>query len=148
MPKFKFVRSIVVLAVICAGSPTYADRDLWMSDAEIAAQFNDATVDGAYASGRPFTESYRADGRVEYAGHGLTIGGHWSVTAGTLCTIYETDPSGGCFRVAKVAENCFEFFFVSRTEQAAPGPEDAHPAWTARGSIRGADATCPDRADV
>lgn len=148
MSKFKLACLVAALAAACISAPGHAARDLWMSDAEIIAQFNDATIDGSYAAGRPFVESYLADGRVEYVERGLTMRGYWSVTAGTLCTIYDLDPTGGCFRVARVAENCFEFYFASRTEQAAPGPEGAQPAWTARGSIRGKDASCPERADV
>ena len=43
-------------------------------------------------------------------------GGHWSVASGTFCTIYDDDPTGGCFRVQKTGANCFEFYFVARTE--------------------------------
>lgn len=120
----------------------------WMSGEDITVLFSDATIDGQYANGRSFTEHYAANGRVEYAEPGLTIGGRWSVTAGTLCTIYDTDVSGGCFRVARVAENCFEFYFAARTEQAAPGPEGSRPKWTARGAFKGKAAACPDGADV
>jgi hypothetical protein len=120
----------------------------WMSDSEIVAIFQGVTLDGRYASGRPFTETYLESGRVEYLESGAIVGGYWSVTAGTLCTIYEIDPTGGCFRVARVAANCFEFYFASRTEAAAPGQNDASLAWTARGSLRGEAAKCPEGADV
>lgn len=120
----------------------------WLSGGEIMQQFNDATIDGRYASGKAFTERYAADGRLTYKEPGVTLSGHWSVTAGTLCTIYDFEASGGCYRVARVDENCYEFYFVSRTEAAAPGPEDGKPAWTARGALQGKASACRDEPSV
>ena len=128
--------------------PAVAATPGWLDDGEIKASLTGKTLEGRYASGRAFTERYLADGRVEYVERGHTIGGHWSVTAGTLCTIYDTDSEGGCFRVSKASENCFEFYFVARTQEAAPGPEDAKPAWTARGAISGEPSACRDGANV
>ena len=108
-----------------------------MDGAELVQRFGGATIDGRYASGKAFTERYEPDGRLTYTEHSLTLGGHWSVTEGTLCTIYDGDASGGCYRVARVAPNCYEFYFVSRTEDAAPGPPDGIPRWTARGAVQG-----------
>ena len=45
--------------------------------------------------------------------------GRWSISEGTLCTIYDNDPTGGCFRVLKTGSNCFEFYFVARNEYEA-----------------------------
>lgn len=129
-------------------APAAGAIDIWMRESEITAAFHNVTVDGRYADGKPFVEHYRDDGRIEYSENGFHIGGHWSVTAGTLCTIYDSDASGGCFRVARVAENCFEFFFAARTEDDAPGTDGAYPRWTARGSISGRASTCPDGANV
>lgn len=137
----------LAIAVATCAHALFA-RELWLNDAEIVAEFHDATLDGTYADGRTFSEKYRPDGGIEYVEYGAAIGGYWSVTAGTLCTIYETSPSGGCFRVARVAANCFEFYFASRTEQTAPGPDGARPRWTARGSLRGKDEACPEAADA
>lgn len=119
---------------------------LWLKDAEISATLTGKTIDGRYASGRAFSERYNTDGRVQYMEDGETIGGRWSVTAGTLCTIYDNDPAGGCFRVSRVSENCFEFFFAARTEQAAPG--GSTPQWTARGSVNGEPSACQDAESV
>lgn len=119
---------------------------VWLLDAEIASALAGKTIDGRYASGRAFTERYEPDGRVQYIEEGATIGGRWSVTAGTLCTIYDNDPAGGCFRVARVSANCFEFFFAARTEEAAPGGQT--PQWTARGSVNGEASACQDAESV
>lgn len=118
----------------------------WLEDGEISAVFSGATLEGSYASGRTFIEHYREGGRVDYAEGDKTTSGHWSATAGSLCTIYDTDPTGGCFRVTRVGENCYEFYFASRTEAGAPG--DRQPTWTARGSIKGRRGGCSDGASV
>ena len=148
MPKCKFLAAIALAAIAVFIAPLVGARSLWMSGEEIVAAFHDATIEGRYSGGRPFTETYRADGRIEYLDGGRTMGGRWSVTEGTLCTIYDTDPTGGCFRVAKVGSNCFEFYFVSRTEEAAPGKDGDPPEWTARGALAGKTEACPDGANA
>jgi hypothetical protein len=131
-----------------AAAPASAVQSRWLSGDEILTQFKDATIDGRYASGKAFTERYGADGRLTYTEASMTLGGHGSVTEGTLCTIYEFDASGGCYRVARVDTNCYEFYFVSRTEAAAPGPPDGKPAWTARGALQGKASACRDAPSV
>jgi len=144
-------RAALFVALMVSGlaaAPASAVQSRWLSGNEILAQFKDATIDGRYASGKAFTERYGADGRLTYTEASLALGGHWSVTEGTLCTIYEFDASGGCYRVARVDTNCYEFYFVSRTEAAAPGPSDGKPAWTARGALQGKASACRDAPSV
>ena len=108
----------------------------WMADREMADLFSGATLEGVYASGRTFTEIYKDNGRIRLMEGGMELEGNWSVRSGTFCTIYDNTPSGGCFRVARVAQNCFEFYFVARTEEDAQSKRFGKPDWTARGSIR------------
>ena len=151
MSRLKFPRALSLCAVaLCAlttGLPSWA-VSAWMTDAELLQHFNNSTLDGRYASGKAFTERYGVDGRLTYTERGVTMGGHWSVTEGTLCTIYDTDASGGCYRVSRVSTNCYEFYFVSRTEEAAPGPGDGTPRWTARGALQGQPSACKDEPSV
>ena len=102
------------------------------------------TIDGQYADGRYFTERYGADMALDYSEGPRETTGHWSVVSGTFCTIYNGDPSGGCFRVARIGANCFEFYFVARTEDEVRRREDGKPGWTARGWVKGKKATCQD----
>jgi hypothetical protein len=120
----------------------------WLPGTEISRLLGGKMLEGRYASGRAFIERYLPDGRIEYLEDGNAIGGHWSITAGTLCTIYDTEPAGGCFRVSRSGANCFEFYFVARTEATAPGPEGAKPSWTARGSVSGEPNACQDESNV
>jgi hypothetical protein len=145
---------LVVFAALAASFtavPVWAvqSRLEWLSGPDIMAQFKGATIDGRYASGKAFTERYATDGRLSYTEPGLTLGGHWSVTEGTLCTIYDYDATGGCYRVVRVDTNCYEFYFVSRTEAAAPGPPNGgKPSWTARGALQGKPSACRDTPSV
>ena len=147
MGRLKALQGVLAGSVASAGlafGTTSPAARAWMDGAELVQRLGGATIDGRYASGKAFTERYEPDGRLTYTEHSLTLGGHWSVTEDTLCTIYDGDASGGCYRVARVAPNCYEFYFVSRTEDAAPGPPDGIPRWTARGSVQGQSSACKD----
>jgi hypothetical protein len=119
----------------------------WLGDVELQ-RFSNATIEGRYADGKAFTEHYNRDGRLAYIEANMRLGGHWSITQGTLCTIYDYDETGGCYRVMRVDTNCYEFYFVSRTEVAAPGPSDGKPRWTARGALQGQPSACRDEPSV
>lgn len=142
-------RRLAPLAAAAAmlGAPAYAAGQ-WLTDAEIASQLGGKTLEGMNATGTRFTEKYLPGGRLEYLENGQTLSGRWSVTAGTLCTIYDLDPAGGCYRVSLSDQNCFEFYFVSRTEEAAPGPPGVKPGWTARGAVDGQIDACKEGANV
>lgn len=132
--------------LVCLSSAVAAD-DSWMSEAEMRAAFSGVTLEGKYGSGRPFTETYGADGRIAYRESGVSIGGKWSIEAGTFCTIYDRDPTGGCYRIRKAGGNCYEFYFVARTEADAHR-EPGRPSWTARGSVSGRPGACADQHSV
>lgn len=141
-----FGAALAGVAAVLAGTAAVAG-DAWMSDAELEAVFTDVALEGKYVDGRPFHERHRADRRVEYRERSLSTGGTWSVQAGSFCTIYDGDASGGCFRVKQVSANCFEFYFVARTETEAHR-DPRRPAWTARGSIVGKPGACQDESTV
>ena len=120
----------------------------WMTEAQMRAAFADKTIQGNYASGRAFTEIYRADGSIEYREHEVEYRGHWSLQAGSFCTIYHSDPTGGCYQVHQVSGNCYEFYYVTRTEEQAAQGDKGRPAWTARAAVSDRDATCLDKPSV
>ena len=145
-----FARAACAALIATAlGPATARAQDVtWLSGAEIETLLKGRTLDGMYASGRRFTESYLESGGLTYTEDGVTLNGHWSVRSGTLCTIYDTDPTGGCFRVAPMGANCFEFYFVARSEEAAPGRPGGKPDWTARGAVEGKAEPCTEGANV
>jgi hypothetical protein len=106
LPKGLSSGLLVVFGLLLQASPSPA-MSTWMSDKELSVRFDGATLDGQYADGRAFTERYDRDGSVKYTERRLTLGGYWSITEGTLCTIYDRDASGGCYRVSQVGPNCY-----------------------------------------
>jgi hypothetical protein len=117
-----------------------------MGEADLRASLGGKHIAGHYRTGRAFTEAYNADGSLLYNDDERHSDGHWSVTNGTFCTIYSEDPSGGCFRVKRHGDNCFEFYFVARTEEGTAKPDA--PSWTARGWVEGAKDTCVEGSNV
>jgi hypothetical protein len=135
-----------ILALAVASGPGRT-LEAWLGDAELRATFGGVALDGHYASGRTFSERYGSDGRLEYREQQRLTRGRWSVEAGTFCTIYDQDPTGGCFRVKKVGANCYEFYFVARSEEQARRDPNA-PAWTARAWDAAKPASCAEGANV
>ncbi len=142
---FRSALSLLVLTV-AGGLATAQSNVPWMSEADLRSTFGGQTIDGHYPSGRGFTETYSAAGRIDYRDTGRETNGHWSVVDGSFCTIYDNDPTGGCFRVLKSGPNCFEFYFVARTEEEARTPRD--PDWTARGWLSTESSTCTEGSNV
>ncbi len=133
--------------LLVAATVPGAAKTVWMSDAEMTATFGGRSIAGEYENGDTFHETYAEDGSVSYRDALRTSDGQWSVRAGTFCTIYDGDPSGGCYRVRQASENCFEFHFVART--AAEAEKDPRtPDWTARGWIPDRPRTCIDGESV
>jgi len=141
----KLTAAFVVLMAMTL--PTAADEP-WMDEASLKAAFAGKSIQGQYASGKAFTETYLADGGIEYREKGVEYRGHWSLQAGSFCTIYHTDPTGGCYQVRQVSDNCYEFFFVTRTELQAAEKDFGRPAWTARAAVSDRDATCTEKPSV
>lgn len=134
--------AMVVIVGTLAGAVPAAPAPLdWMAETEITDTFKGRSIDGHYDDGDAFHEVFGADGRVSYSDARRQSGGRWSVESGTLCTIYDDDPAGGCYRVRRESENCYEFYFVARTEyEVQQGPRK--PAWTARGWLVEEPSTC------
>ena len=148
-PKHSMQFAVLIGTILLAAAPGQAlDTGNWMDAPGLTSTFKDKALEGEYASGRTFRESYHADGGLSYEDDMRESGGHWSVSQGTFCTIYEDDPAGGCFRVQQIGANCFEFYFVARTEDKAPGPPDREPSWTARAWIADRTSTCKERVGV
>lgn len=136
---------LALFATLAAVHSSHA-VERWMTEDEMRAAFGGKTLDGHYQGGRTFTETYRADGSLRYRDELRASNGHWSVTAGTFCTIYDEDSTGGCFRVHREGANCYEFYFVARTEEKAKEP--GTPSWTARAWHTGEKSTCVDGANA
>lgn len=134
-----------MLAVV-ALFPPGALASRWMTDAEIDAAFRGRTIVGTYYNGEKFSESYALDGSLSYREGADYRTGHWSVVNATFCTIYDVNPTGGCFRVIRKSLNCFEFYFVARTREQARQLEEhsERASWTARAWHNDQPSTCDE----
>ena len=130
-------------ALSLAALPVLAATN-WMSDSDIRAAFAGTTIEGVYGSGEKFVESYLANGRIDYVEARRKLAGQWSVVNAQFCTIYDVSPTGGCFRVVRLGDNCFEFYFQSRDEQKAAEPDPGQPSWTAQGWRKDEKPTCKE----
>lgn len=142
------VLTVVSLCAVTTAQAAGDDRpNDWMSAAELKAAFSGTTIAGHYADGRPFKESYFKNGRLKYfeeLSHRAQVG-HWSIVSGSFCTIYDLNPTGGCFRVRRHSANCFEFYFLVRTETEARQPEPGRPSWSARAWRTDRPSTCREK---
>jgi hypothetical protein len=132
-------------AMFTAAAAAVPATPKWMGDTDIRAAFAGTTIEGIYSNGETFNESYLASGRIDYVEAKRQMVGHWSVVNAQFCTIYDSSPTGGCFRVARLGPNCFEFYFQTRDEKQAAEPDPGTPSWTARGWRKGEKATCNEQ---
>lgn len=139
-----YIRTLIIL-LLASPMAAAAQTNTWMSESELSSALSGQAVSGEYASGNKFFEAYNADGSIAYEDDVRSSSGHWSVKAGTFCTIYDEDASGGCFRVQKVGANCFEFYYVARTESDASSGNHREPDWTARAWLEGKPSSCKER---
>lgn len=114
---------------------------------EIIAVFEGRTVSGVYADGTAVRETYLVGGAITYWDpfYGSRTG-QWSVVNNLFCTFYN-GMTGGCFRVERVSENCFDYFARAASEQEALAPREK-PRYTARAFIEGKPSTCPEEVTV
>jgi len=124
----------------------------WMTEEAMRAAFIGKTLDGHYIDGLRWTETYGADGRLDYRERARNGLGHWYFRGNVFCTFY--DPgyglNGGCWTAIKASANCYEFYVAGlndgRTEDdAAPGPLGN---WAARAWREGEPSTCQDKPSV
>ncbi|MFT5508833.1 MAG: hypothetical protein ACI89J_001910 [Hyphomicrobiaceae bacterium] len=122
-------------------------NDIWLKENELRSGLGGATIDGQYVDARGFREHYNADGSLNYeepVGN-AKLGGRWSIVRDRFCTIYDQSETGGCYRVRQVSDNCFEFFFDTRTVAEAQSSTLRNPTWTARAWRTDRVSTCEER---
>ncbi|MBX9589649.1 MAG: hypothetical protein K2X43_10110 [Hyphomonadaceae bacterium] len=124
-------------------------KSTWMTEAAMRTAFIGRTLDGHYINGLRWTETYAAEGRLDYRESERRGLGYWYFRSAVFCTFY--DPgyglSGGCWTALKVSANCYEFYAagVGDTQPedgATPGPLDG---WAARAWRRGEPSTCEEK---
>ncbi len=133
------------------GSPASAEGP-WMTEGAMRAAFIGKTLDGYYADGADWTESYGQDGRLDYRDRRRQSLGYWYFRDHVFCTFYDPgqDNNGGCFTAVQTSANCYEFYLAgfSDRERGRPLPPGPEGRWVARASRRGEPSTCEARPTV
>ena len=133
------LRALVAAVAFPALAAGAATGDL-MDDAGIRAALAGITLDGVYAQGIFFTETYAADGTIAYVDGNGPNTGSWSVKDGMFCTFYQ-EQQGACFFVRREGINRFAFFEPKAGPGGTKAPRDA---WTSRGWNRDEPSTCTE----
>jgi hypothetical protein len=122
----------------------------WMTEEAMRQAFIGSTLDGHYVDGLRWSESYTADGRLDYREAVRNGVGYWYFRdQQVFCTFYDPGQGlgGGCWTAIKTSTNCYEFYVagfenLQSEDQADPG---ALRNWAAKAWRRGEPSTCEDR---
>lgn len=152
MGTLKWLTRLTALAFASLAAPLGATpSSTWMSEEDMRAAFIGKTLDGHYVDGLRWTETYNAEGRLDYRENMRKGLGHWYFRGQVFCTFY--DPgyglNGGCWHAIKASSNCYEFY-IAGIGGLPPEPEDEiapRPlgGWAARAWRAGEPSTCEDR---
>ena len=160
-PRAGMVAIATAILAGLANTPSFGTASrTWMTEDAMREAFSGQTLDGHYGSGTAWTETYAADGRIDYREGHRAAQGRWSFRNATFCTFYDPPftPAfvGGCWQVLKTGANCFEFYtagfrWPGRREEDEDG-NDAGPEtqvrWNARGWRTSEPSTCPEKPSV
>jgi hypothetical protein len=142
----------LLAATLAALAPSALANKGWMTEAAMRDAFIGKTLDGYYMDGQTWTETYNADGRLDYRDDTRNSLGQWYFRAHVFCTFYDPGQgvTGGCFTAVQTSANCYEFYLAALSEreadkEAAPGPVGR---WVARAARRGEPSTCQARPTV
>ena len=151
IPRLAAALSMLIGVFAAVAPPALAERS-WMSEDAMRGAFIGKTLDGYYADGEGWTETYGRDGRLDYRDGKRASLGYWYFREHVFCTFYDPGQpiNGGCFTAVQVSANCYEFFLADFSEreadkEPAPGPVGR---WVARASRRGEPSTCEARPTV
>jgi hypothetical protein len=112
-------------------------------------------LDGEYPSGLTWTETYLADGRLDYRERGVQAQGNWHFRAGhVFCTFY--DPpllrpwTGACWTIIQSGANCYDLYVASLgpAEPVDDTTENLANRWNGRAWRKGEASTCMPRPSV
>jgi hypothetical protein len=142
-------------ALLGAAAPAPALAPPWMTEEAMRAAFIGKTLDGHYGDGVAWTETYLADGRLDYREGGRQAEGSWHFRdGGVFCTFYDPPNrpalAGGCWHAIQIGSNCYEFYLagLAPSDIDQDSPDRWSLAWHARAWRREAPPTCREKPSV
>lgn len=117
----------------------------FMTDAQLFKAFSSTTHIGAYRrylaiyGAQQFTETYNADGTLDYEANGVVSKGVWEIRENQICFDYfNPDFLPGCFYVVE-AEGCYYSYEAYETR---PKPVAGRDPWWIRSYVEGTEPEC------
>jgi hypothetical protein len=142
-------------SALAVALPVRAMDPQWMSEEAMRAAFIGKTLDGHYGNGITWTETYGADGRLDYREATRRAVGRWYFHGHVFCTFYDAaraEPAlnGGCWTAIKVSANCYEFYLagLNREPPYETDPQGMAQRWNAQGWRQGEPSTCAEKPTV
>ena len=139
--------SMLVAVILFAASAAAQDasRAGWMSDDAIRGEFTGHLLNGIYPSGSPWSEHLFGDGATDYREGAKRWRGQWWIESRAFCFAYPEPGTGGCFRVVRLGQNCYELYeatgLAGRGDDAPVGAS----LWNGRMWRADRPATCDEK---
>jgi hypothetical protein len=125
--------------------------DAWMSQDAQRKAFIGKTLDGYYATGVAWTETYLGTGRLDYHEQTRKAVGYWYFRGDVFCTFYDPphDPvmMGGCWLTIKTSANCYELYLAGLDDKGPSneGAPEGEVRWNARAWRQDEPSTCSEK---
>jgi hypothetical protein len=143
------VLSAATMAAVVGGAAEESRSGLvWLSGEEIRASFAGKPLAGIYPSGRDWNETIGADGTTEYREGTNHWHGRWQIRDREFCFTYPAPGVGGCFRVTRISDNCFELYEFESPLGSEDTPPDVAHRWNGRMWHADRPTTCEARPTV
>ena len=139
------MRAVTILLALLVSVMAHAQgaRAGQMARSGIETALIGAAIDGEYADGRAFSESFDKDMTSRYVEEGRTTTGRMRFEGNLICFTYDDTMSGGCFEVWRRSANCFDFYGTGEgIADATLAQRREGTGWTARGWRKDAPSTC------
>ena len=131
--------TIFTAFVVLAGCTASHAQDAYPLDGPALLQaFAGRIIEGNYADGARFTETYHLGGTITYADDDETDSGRWFERHGLFCTFY-VKGDGACFAIIKTGDNCYEMY-VRENEDGSQGEMSGN--WNSVGWDASRPSTC------
>jgi hypothetical protein len=134
------LRPIIITAFLTCACHTsgHAADSVQLDGLALLKAFSGKTIQGNYADGVQFTETYHPGVQITYQDDRESDTGNWFERNGLFCTFY-VKGDGACFAIIKSGTNCYEMY-VRENEDGTPS--DLNGNWNSVGWDTSRPSTC------
>jgi hypothetical protein len=135
MRRFILITALLTLASHSSG---HAEDGIELDGLAVLQAFSGKTIQGNYADGMQFAETYHPGGNLTYRDDRESDTGHWFERNGLFCTFY-VKGDGACFAIIKTGSNCYQMY-VRENEDGSPSEMNGN--WNSLGWDASRPSTC------